>query len=95
MSTTSYAAVAVTARREASCIADSAPVYCVALVARPRSRSHRVSGRSSGSRAGSTGTPAALTDHTVSNDGSSPGSKGAATSSTSCPSSDSSAVADS
>ena len=92
-SSTSYAAVATMPARLAACTAASAPVNCTADIARPRSRSQRVSGRAAPRPPGATGSPAAVTDQSTSKDGSSSGPYGRSMSSTSWPSSSSSAEA--
>ena len=91
--TTSYAAVAMIAARDALCSVARASVKSVADIARPRSRSQRVSGCRRCSCAGSTGAPAALTDQRTSKDGIISIPNGGAMSVTSWSSSTSKAVA--
>ena len=85
MSTASYAAIAVTARRASTCSVTSASAKSLAVTDRPRSRSHRVSGRSISSRPGGTGASVGSTDQTVSKSGTTSAVNGASISSTSWP----------
>ncbi len=85
-STTSTPDHAAATARVSCCTAASAVAYASPLTARPRSRSHRVSGTSRCSRSGGTGAWSAPTDHSAANASQRSAPNGGGISTTSCPS---------